>query len=158
MHGEGSLSPTAIYTALERDKEKDGNFSSNFATRDSKDKVEIHNSLSKDKDSSSNWNSSNGGGAINSISMTSNGFMSSREDLPSGKTIRTGWLKIRGSLNVWWNRWVVLRPGKLIYYRTEKVTERLSGCYYHLPYLVLILIIISTFTTRRKTIALALYC
>jgi hypothetical protein len=32
---------------------------------------------------------------------------------------KAGWLKIRGSLNVWWTRWCVVRPGKLCYYRNE---------------------------------------
>ncbi|PRP87247.1 oxysterol-binding protein-related protein 8-like [Planoprotostelium fungivorum] len=45
-----------------------------------------------------------GGGSVNQID----------------ETYRSGWLKIRGSLNVWWNRWVVLKPGKLIYYQSEK--------------------------------------
>eukprot|EP01117_Protostelium_nocturnum_P008459 TRINITY_DN3027_c0_g1_i1.p1 TRINITY_DN3027_c0_g1~~TRINITY_DN3027_c0_g1_i1.p1 ORF type:complete len:827 (-),score=301.29 TRINITY_DN3027_c0_g1_i1:36-2516(-) len=49
------------------------------------------------------------------------------------ETLKSGWLKIRGTLNVWWNRWVVLKPGKLIYYQSEKKEDCfgivvLNGC------------------------------
>ena len=32
-----------------------------------------------------------------------------------------GWIKMRNSMKIWVNRYFVLRPGKLIYYRDDKV-------------------------------------
>ena len=35
--------------------------------------------------------------------------------------LRTGWMKIRGSLKVWRDRFFVLSPGLLIYYKNDRV-------------------------------------
>mmetsp|Transcript_29004 Transcript_29004/g.40822 ORF Transcript_29004/g.40822 Transcript_29004/m.40822 type:complete len:867 (+) Transcript_29004:723-3323(+) len=45
----------------------------------------------------------------------------------------SGWLKIRGYMNVWWNRWCIVKEGKLIEYRNEKREDcfaivLLAGC------------------------------
>jgi hypothetical protein len=37
------------------------------------------------------------------------------------ENIMCGWMKMRNSMKIWVNRWWVLRPGKLIYFRDEKV-------------------------------------
>eukprot|EP01114_Cavostelium_apophysatum_P019741 TRINITY_DN6443_c0_g1_i3.p1 TRINITY_DN6443_c0_g1~~TRINITY_DN6443_c0_g1_i3.p1 ORF type:complete len:758 (+),score=220.97 TRINITY_DN6443_c0_g1_i3:191-2464(+) len=50
--------------------------------------------------------------------------------------IMTGWMKMRNSMKLWINRWFVLKPGKLIYYKDEKDMQRdrcvgilrLAGC------------------------------
>jgi len=44
-------------------------------------------------------------------------------------TILSGWLKMRNSMKIWVNRYCVLRPGKLIYFRDEKdvARDRCSG-------------------------------
>eukprot|EP00027_Filamoeba_sp_ATCC50430_P009187 CAMPEP_0168561338 /NCGR_PEP_ID=MMETSP0413-20121227/11542_1 /TAXON_ID=136452 /ORGANISM="Filamoeba nolandi, Strain NC-AS-23-1" /LENGTH=767 /DNA_ID=CAMNT_0008592703 /DNA_START=91 /DNA_END=2394 /DNA_ORIENTATION=- len=43
-----------------------------------------------------------------------------REDL----NLMTGWMKMRNSMKLWINRWFVLRPGKLIYYKDDKDMTR----------------------------------
>jgi hypothetical protein len=42
--------------------------------------------------------------------------------------ILTGWMKMRNSMKLWINRWFVLRPGKLIYYSSDKVLIVLLLC------------------------------
>lgn len=37
------------------------------------------------------------------------------------EVVISGWLKIRGYMNVWWNRWCLVKEGKLVEYRNEKV-------------------------------------
>lgn len=43
------------------------------------------------------------------------------ETLSGEVNIIKGWMKMRNSMKIWINRWFVLRPGKLIYYKDEKV-------------------------------------
>jgi hypothetical protein len=46
---------------------------------------------------------------------------------PHSVVLKSGWLKMRGSLNVWWNRWAVVKSdGHLLYFRTEKVDLTVS--------------------------------
>ncbi len=55
-----------------------------------------------------------------------------RHDLDT-EDVKSGWMKMRGSLKNWHLRYFVLRPGKLIYYRNETDPDcqgiiRLKGC------------------------------
>ena len=44
-------------------------------------------------------------------------------DVVDDKILKCGWIKMRGSLNVWWKRWMVVKPGKILYYRKQKVID-----------------------------------
>jgi len=62
-------------------------------------------------------------------SQITSSFLSQSVDEPN---LKMGWIKMRG-FHVWWNRWAVLRFGKLIYYRNEKKEDcfgiiLLNGC------------------------------
>lgn len=43
------------------------------------------------------------------------------------KDLMSGWVKMRGPLKNWYLRWLVLRPGKLIYYKDEVVSLGMLG-------------------------------
>jgi len=46
--------------------------------------------------------------------------------LPDDLKIMSGWMKMKNSMKLWPNRWFVLRPGRLMYYKDEK-EHRCSG-------------------------------
>lgn len=45
----------------------------------------------------------------------------SEADVDPKHNILTGWIKLRNAMKNWKNRWFVLRSGRLIYYKAEKV-------------------------------------
>lgn len=49
------------------------------------------------------------------------GSLTATINLSDDANILTGWVKMRNSMKIWNQRWFVLRPGKLIYYKDEKV-------------------------------------
>lgn len=67
----------------------------------------------------------NGAASGTSIDVASSGM----KYLSDETNILTGWMKMRNSMKLWINRWVVLRPGRLIYYKDDKdmLRDRCAG-------------------------------
>jgi hypothetical protein len=45
-------------------------------------------------------------------------------DVDMSSNLLSGWVKLRNSMKIWKNRWFVLRPGRLIYYKEEKKAKK----------------------------------
>jgi hypothetical protein len=60
------------------------------------------------------------------LSVTTPGSLNLTQSID--EPLKMGWVKMRG-FHVWWNRWAVLRAGKLIYYRNEKVCSHSHSWY-----------------------------